>query len=457
MRSIGFLVVFARLVQRVSSQALTAWYTSIGPQIIWQNASSGDILYSTNIGSGTAGGFTQWAKLPLTFPPKNGTALASTGFTGGNGNLYGQLFYFSASGRIVEAATECVLSTGVCNLQGIYVISNAVTTGIDNSTGLSASIRSASDGYRVFYHDTLGRTRMLNYSGPKNITWGDGASVIDSTTKSPLALATDGGNNITTYAVVNNGSMFAATLRSDNTWQALGSPKDLPAWSPANVSLAAADSANSSLRYVYYIGTDRVLHEIASNDTGLTWTVAASPSTGSFPLADEPNARFAAASTDNTGTTTSFFYISGGSLIQAVKDSGNWRAASTVFTNLDGTAISNATTRPSASASGPANSSPSGRAAKIGAGIGIGLGIPILAAVAGFALLRSRRRNKDLTEQTMKKDAIDEAPPYAREKAAQEMDSPPVVYELHGPPPVHELGDDHEYELPGEPIQGDGV
>jgi hypothetical protein len=78
----------AVLFQFVSSQALTAWYTSVGPQVVYQNATSGDLYYSLDTGSGSgAGGFTPWAKIPVTIPPKQGTALAGTGYTDSSGTL----------------------------------------------------------------------------------------------------------------------------------------------------------------------------------------------------------------------------------------------------------------------------------------------------------------------------------------------------------------------------------
>lgn len=80
-----FVAVFSQLV---SSQALTAWYTSVGPQVIYQNASTGDLYYCLDTGSGSGlGGFTPWAKLPVTIPPKQGTALAGTGYTDASGTL----------------------------------------------------------------------------------------------------------------------------------------------------------------------------------------------------------------------------------------------------------------------------------------------------------------------------------------------------------------------------------
>lgn len=76
-------------IRLIASQALTAWHTSVGDQVVYQNASSTDLLYTIATGTGPGfGGFTAWTKLSLTVPPRNGTGLAGTGYTGGDGNLY---------------------------------------------------------------------------------------------------------------------------------------------------------------------------------------------------------------------------------------------------------------------------------------------------------------------------------------------------------------------------------
>jgi outer membrane protein assembly factor BamB len=73
----------------VSSQSLAAWSTGVGDQVVYQNVSSGELLYSIDTGSGIgAGGFTAWAKLPVTTPPKAGSRLVGTGYTGADGNIY---------------------------------------------------------------------------------------------------------------------------------------------------------------------------------------------------------------------------------------------------------------------------------------------------------------------------------------------------------------------------------
>lgn len=93
---LAFLLCISSYYPLVLSQSLAAWSTNLGDQVIYQNESSGDLLYTINTGSGTgAGGFTMWARLPVTTPPKAGSRLAGTGYAGSDGNLYVSLYNFN--------------------------------------------------------------------------------------------------------------------------------------------------------------------------------------------------------------------------------------------------------------------------------------------------------------------------------------------------------------------------
>lgn len=83
---IGILICCLRVA---SSHTFASWYTNQGPQVIYQNASSGKLFYSIDTGSSSGtGGFTTWAELLVTITPKTGTALAGTGYLGDDGNVY---------------------------------------------------------------------------------------------------------------------------------------------------------------------------------------------------------------------------------------------------------------------------------------------------------------------------------------------------------------------------------
>jgi hypothetical protein len=82
MRLLGLAFIVATICCMVSSQGLTAWYNDFGPQVIYQNETTGDVWITIQNGPGNGTGpFSLWHQLPLTIQPKKGTPLASTGFT----------------------------------------------------------------------------------------------------------------------------------------------------------------------------------------------------------------------------------------------------------------------------------------------------------------------------------------------------------------------------------------
>src|ERR1700734_1204168 len=83
------ILCLSACIRLVSSQALASWMTNIGPAVVWQNATTGDLMYSIDTGSGPGyGGYAAWQKLPITTPARNNTLLGATGFTGGDGDVY---------------------------------------------------------------------------------------------------------------------------------------------------------------------------------------------------------------------------------------------------------------------------------------------------------------------------------------------------------------------------------
>lgn len=59
---------------------MAAWYTGAGADVVMQNITSGDLLYSQDLGSG----FADFKKLDLQFLPKPGTPIAGTGYQEGS-------------------------------------------------------------------------------------------------------------------------------------------------------------------------------------------------------------------------------------------------------------------------------------------------------------------------------------------------------------------------------------
>ncbi len=74
------LVVLLALAQTCQA-ALTSWTTTIGPQVMLQNTTTGQIRYSyCNSYGSPIYSYTADTYFNLTYPPKNGTALAGVGW-----------------------------------------------------------------------------------------------------------------------------------------------------------------------------------------------------------------------------------------------------------------------------------------------------------------------------------------------------------------------------------------
>lgn len=96
------------------------------------------------------------------------------------------------------------------------MVSGAVTSGVNSSTGLATTLRSERDGYRILYHDISGATQQVRYT--PNVTWGQEISVIGEPNESVSAIATDGGANLTAYGIDATGNILTSTLANDGTW-----------------------------------------------------------------------------------------------------------------------------------------------------------------------------------------------------------------------------------------------
>jgi hypothetical protein len=154
------------------------------------------------------------------------------------------------------------------------------------------------------------------------------------------------------------------------------SAHQLSSWDPSNVTLAATVDTSNISRSLFYVGTDRKLHEIDTTDDWRTVNTAPIQNSETFPLADQPNTKFAI--TSSAGSTC-FYYISNGNLIQATMNSGVWQKAVPIFGNSTATSIT--------------TSRSSNRGAKIGIAIGLGVGV-LLSTGLGVLLYVLWRRRK---------------------------------------------------------------
>jgi hypothetical protein len=208
------------------------------------------------------------------------------------------------------------------------------------------------------------------------------------------------------------------------------STQNWTAWNLSSVTIGATVDDSNRFKRLFYIGTDRALHQIESSNNWLTWTAASQQNADIWPLADEPNAAFAITS---SGATTLIFYISGGGLVETTLDNGVWQKAVAIFGNSSASATSSTGLPTPTSTDIPTIGTPSPKgsntSAKVGAGVGVGVGVPAMAAIGVLAYLLWRRHRKGV-EQT----------------PIPEKD----LFEVHGQPTVsHELGyDERQYELP---------
>jgi hypothetical protein len=238
------------------------------------------------------------------------------------------------------------------------------------------------------------------------------------------------------------------------------------AWDPSNVTISATVDPNDNLtKSIFYIGTDRSIHEIDTTDNWNTWSIAPNPGTDVWPLADEVNARFTATN-DSSGVVLSLFYISNGNLVQASRASGTWGKFLSIFQTLptapSSTASSSPTATPTSSPSStttPASKSNNG--AKVGAGVGIGVGVPVLAGLIflGYWLLRRRRggvTSAPAHEEAAPAYVYHEPKPPVPDKDPNEMSQDNVPrHEMGEWNPQYELpteGNGHVYEAPGHDV-----
>lgn len=252
-------------------------------------------------------------------------------------------------------------------------------------------------------------------------------------------------------------------------------PFGLAAWSgnPSAIGLAIDTDLT---RHIFYVGTDRTFHSVASF-AGVTesgWRPQPSQGVNVWPLADAAESDFAIASDLGTSTIR-LYYESGGSMVEARYNDGNWEDAA-VLLMRNTTASPNASTPRSDTASSGLST---------GAKVGIGVSVPLGVLIAGGAawLLRRKRHQADeentadagSTAGDRSTPGYHSGPPMAaaaavevgrpssaashpgkwetdvKEETAPELDNPTPVRELDGPNRATELPEIlGSHELPSD-------
>jgi hypothetical protein len=145
-------------------------------------------------------------------------------------------------------------------------------------------------------------------------------------------------------------------------------------------------------RSLFYIGTDSLLYQVGNLD--YEWHVFARPNESFWPRADSGEL---AVASDFSSSSTRVYYMSGGRLIEANGDEGDWQPAMPLPAFNASAPVAN-NTEPTPTPTPASSGLTSG--AKAGIGVGVSLGIIALGGMAA-AFLFMRQRQKKLDEKTL--------------------------------------------------------
>ncbi|ROV97980.1 hypothetical protein VMCG_07067 [Cytospora schulzeri] len=207
-------------------------------------------------------------------------------------------------------------------------------------TGLAAVRLSSSDGTRLFFHDSDAALHQLEY---KSDGWDYIGQVNpDGHLQGPsLGAAVVRGTNMYTVEPRSDNNIEIANTNNGKTWDIETTPQPLSnsdttststqnfttdssvtvlaglqAWSSGISSIGLAIDQDES-KYIYYIGSDKALHYVTSQD-GLnlgSWSVEDSIDTKYWPVADDTDGEFAVAS-DPSSYDIRIYYMSGGTMTE---------------------------------------------------------------------------------------------------------------------------------------------
>ncbi|KAI5922279.1 hypothetical protein F4810DRAFT_290146 [Camillea tinctor] len=407
------------LVAPASCGSIAAWWNSRGPNIILQDDDSGGIRYSMCNGNSTPvlpDDTTIIAPL-TTHPPKKNTSLAATGWTDGT-TAWASIFYLDDDDAIVNSLLRCDWATGRWMNNGDYIVSGGAPK-VAPTSGLSAVLLSATDGYRVFYNDLGGTMHHLGYTSAAQ-AWSYYGIVSQDTASSQAIGSTfysrNGHFNITAVRPRDSQNLGEARLNSDNLWHLSSLPEPLtqggnqstnttagsdlvldtavtanftlPAWNGNPTSIGVGID-NSLTRYIFYIGNDSQLYQLY-NGAGY-WAESERGDNVSWPRADTPGGPLAVASDADTQNIR-LYYTSGGEVVEVASNDGQW-AEATVIPSVNATQASTSSSETSATSGSTSNSGLSGSAkAGISAGVTVGV-IAIGGMIAAVFLLRRRQRH----------------------------------------------------------------
>ncbi|KAH9207248.1 hypothetical protein DL95DRAFT_468856 [Leptodontidium sp. 2 PMI_412] len=396
------------LSKSVDAQALGSFYYGKGPGVVAHDPSTGNFLYSVY----TNNGFSDIQPLTVKTKPKNGTAIACSGYYVAQ-SVYGEVFYQAQNDSIIFLFIKCSFTSGICVNYGERTISVNVTVPVNSKTKLAAALFSQNVGYRVTYQDALGSIRQLAYANStKGVVthWGEGNQTGNFTVPDGYGLSTSirKPTNVTSqreivYQVMADG-VQPITSKTDNktmsildqkTWFANPRITSFPNFSPSKATLATI--LYNGWDCIFYIDTNRQLQFMSSADGGTSWSLQPQELPTVWPLADEPNGPIAAATSTNTSDFSAYvYYNSGKKLVQAKIEGSTWQPIAVVESV------------PTLSSSAPNPSTPNNdrkNATAIKAGVGTSAAV-IFVIVVGVAVWCLRRKKRPLRSEIDKPDSI---------------------------------------------------
>ncbi|KAH7355419.1 hypothetical protein BKA65DRAFT_239495 [Rhexocercosporidium sp. MPI-PUGE-AT-0058] len=404
------LLVLVGMVCPANTQALGSFYFGRGSAVVLHNPDAGNFLYSIN----SAKGFGDLQSLEVKAKPKNGTAVACTGYSGPT-SVYGQVFYQSVNSSLAFLFFKCSYASGICVNYGEYIISSNVTTPVSPNTQLAAALFSKDIGYRVTYQDINGSLRQLAYANNTQgvvTNWADGNVTGNVIVPDGYAVSTTyvSPSNITvlreTIYGVGEGEIRVSSAVVENktrsihdqkTWVVGPSIPNLPSFIPSLAHLATF--TYNSWDCLFYIDNTSHLQFMRSTDGGLSWSLQPQMDLSSWPLADKPNAPLTASTSFNSTDNSAYiYYQSGGKLIQARIRNSLWEPAQAVQAPPNGTFV-NPNNVPKLESPKDKDTLTSTLKLKIGVGTGVAVAFIIILAVLGCHFRRVRiaaRRVKEI-------------------------------------------------------------
>lgn len=154
---------------------------------------------------------------------------------------------------------------------------------------------------------------------------------------------------------------------------------------------------SDSARNLWYIGNDKRLYSVTSDEKAGTWALVGNESSAFWPLADESNAALAVAY-ETRGSKVRIYYMVNGQLSE-IKHEGTWRAWSTIPPPEPPVVAQSPTTTPSSETAQGGSESGLSTGAKAGIGVGVSLGAIALGAIIAVIVLMRRRKNQTFEQQ----------------------------------------------------------